>query len=175
MAGSVRTKREKTADESDFADLMRHHRAAWRVERIGWTIMALLLVATLLGAFGDGPLSHARSGSAQGLSVEYDRLLRSSAPSLYRFEASPSLARDGVIRLRFDGSLIENMELESIVPEPDQQEAGAGFTEFAFRVAPGDTPARFDFRFRPATFGRRAGDVSIAGAHAVPINQFVYP
>lgn len=174
MAGSA-TKREKTADESDFAALMRHHRAAWRVERIGWTIMALLLVATLLGAFGDGPLSHARSGSAQALSVEYDRLLRSSSPTMYRFEAHPSLAKDGVVRLRFDGPLIENMELESIVPEPDQQEAGPGFTEFAFRVSPGDTPARFDFRFRPATFGRSAGQVSIAGAHAVPIDQFVYP
>lgn len=175
MAGSATRKREKTADESDFADLMRHHRAAWRVERIGWTVMALLLAATLLGAFGDGPLSHARSGSAQGLSVEYDRLLRSSAPALYRFEANPSLARDGVIRLRFDGALIENMELESIVPEPEAQEAGPGFTEFAFRVAPGDRPAKFDFRFRPATFGHRTGGVSVAGAEAVRINQFVYP
>lgn len=113
---------------------MRHHRAAWRVERVGWVIIALLLAATLLGAFGGGPISHARSGSTQALAVEYDRLLRSHAPTEYRFQAHPSVATGGVVRLRIDNVLMDLMEVDSIVPAPDAQMGGVGYTEFAFLI-----------------------------------------
>jgi hypothetical protein len=153
---------------------MRHHRAAWRVERIGWLLMVLVLAATLLGVFGDGPLSHARSGSSQHLSVRYDRLLRSSAPAQYAFVANAAGASAGELRLRFDRSLMEDIELDSIVPQPETEDAGPDYTEFAFRVR-GNAPVNIDLRYRPATFGRRSGRVSVGGQHAVLIDQFVYP
>ncbi len=153
---------------------MRHHRSAWRVERIGWTVMALILVATLLGAFGDGPLSRARAGSA-ALSVEYDRLVRSSSPTQYRFRVSPAQAEQGRLRLRLDQSLVDRMELESIVPQPEHQTAGPDYAEFVFRLAPGERPVTIDMRYRPATFGRQRGSISVAGRDAVAIDQFVYP
>lgn len=159
----------------DIEDTMRHHRAAWRAERIGWTIMALLLLGALIGAFGDGPLSRARSGSPQSLSLQYDRLLRASAPSQYRFEAHPSTAPGGELRLRFDRALLEDIELESIVPQPEREEAGPDYTEFIFRTAPGPAPLKIDFRYRPTTFGLHGGRVSVGDAHAVTIDQFVYP
>jgi hypothetical protein len=161
--------------DEDYDKVMRHHHAAWRVERFAWFVIAVVLAATLAGAFGDGPLSQARVGSGRTFSVEYDRLLRSSAPALLRFHVHPSLRRDGVVRLRMDRSLVERMELESIVPEPLSQASGTGFTEFVFAVAPGTAPASIDLRYRPATFGRFRGEVSIAGADALVIDQFVYP
>jgi len=151
---------------------MRHHQSAWRVERIGWLLMALVLAATLLGIFGDGPLSHARSGSARHLSVRYDRLLRSSAPAQYAFVANAGGA--GELRLRFDRSLMEDIELDSVVPQPETEEAGPDYTEFVFRVR-GNAPVNIDFRYRAATFGRRSGRVSVDGQQAVLIDQFVYP
>lgn len=166
--------KRSTAVES-YDSVMRHHRSAWRIERYGWALIALVLVATLLGAFGDGPLSRARTGSAGTLSVEYDRLLRSSAPTEYRFQVHPSIASRGVLRLRFDRSLVDHMEMDSIIPAPEQQEAGPGYTQFTFRVAPAGSPVNIDFRFRPATFGPYAGRVSVDGAHPVLIDQFVYP
>lgn len=159
----------------DFERVMRHHRATWRVERIGWCVIALLLAATLLGLFGDGPLSRARAGSDETLSVEYDRLLRSSAPTQYRFRASPALAARGSLRLRFDQSLIEHMEVDSIVPQPEHQLSGPGYTEFIFLLNAGRRPATIDLRYRPATFGRQHGRVSVAGEHALVIDQFAYP
>jgi hypothetical protein len=167
--------RKRSVMVEDYDSVMRHHRAAWRVERIGWSLAALVLAATLLGAFGDGPLSRAEAGSPQTLVVEYDRLQRSSAPSEYSFRVNPAMAPDGLLRLRFDQSLVEDMELESIVPEAEVQQAGSGYTEFVFRVAPGTSPVAIEFRYRPATFGLRRGQVSVAGAHAVRINQFAYP
>lgn len=175
MARGVSAERKRTAAARSYDAVMRHHRRAWRIERVGWAVMALVLAATLLGAFGDGPMSRAQEGSARALSVEYDRLLRSSAPTEYRFQTHPSIANRGALRLRFDRSLVDLMELDSIIPAPEHQEAGPGYTDFIFSLAPGSSSARIDFRFRPATFGRHVGRVSVAGAHPVVIDQFVYP
>lgn len=161
--------------EEDYDKVMRHHRAAWRVERIAWFVIVVVLAATLAGAFGDGPLSQARVGSNRTFSVEYDRLLRSSAPALLRFHVQPSLRRDGVVRLRMDRTLLDRMEIESFVPEPVRQAGGRGYSEFVFELAPDAAPASIDLRYRPATFGRVRGEVSVAGGPALAIDQFVYP
>lgn len=136
--------------------------------------MALMLAAALLGVFGDGPVSRTRAGSGQTISVEYDRLLRASAPALYRFHVRPSLAGDGALHLRIDRALLDRMEFESITPQPEHQITGPGYGEFIFRLAPGDRAATIDIRFRPATFGRQQGRVSI-DAQTVVISQYVYP
>lgn len=159
----------------DHDEVMRHHRAAWRVERAGWAVMGLMLLAALLGLFGDGPMSRAHSGSARSLGIEYDRLVRSSAPTQYRFVVNPALATRGQLVLRFDRALVERMELESIVPEPEHQSAGADHTDFLFRIEPGAAPVHIDVRYRPATFGWQRGRISIAGAHTLVIGQFAYP
>lgn len=137
--------------------------------------MALVLLATLLGLFGDGILSRAQSGSLQTFSVSYDRLLRSSAPAQYRFRVNPAALDGDSLRLRISQSLVDRMEVESIVPQPTRQIAGPGYTEFVFAVMAGHRIAQVDFRYRPATFGRQRGTASIAGAHPLAIDQFVYP
>ena len=154
--------------------VMPHHRMAWRVERIGWTMFALAVLAALLGAFGGGPLSRVHAGGG-GLLVEYQRLQRSSAQNEYRFDVASSLARDGRLRLRFDQALLDDMELDSVIPEPAAVIAGKGHTEFVFHAAPEEGDARITFRYRPATFGRRAGTVETPGAPPVEIDQFIYP
>ncbi|QSX78904.1 hypothetical protein [Agrilutibacter solisilvae] len=154
---------------------MRHHRAAWRVERVGWAVGALALAATLLGAFGDGPLSHARRGSAGTLEVEYERLVRSSAPTALSIRVDPSVTPSGVLQLRIDQALVDRMEIDSIVPGPERQQAGPGYTQFLFNTAAGTTPAAIEFRFAPATFGKMRGGVSVEGRHRVLIEQYAYP
>lgn len=154
--------------------VMRHHRAGWRVERVGLAIIAIILMGALLGIFGDGPLSHGRSGSARAVSVEYERLLRASAPTEYRFHVDPSLATQGILDLRMDNSLVDLMQVDSIVPEPERQTAGPTYTAFSFRVEPG-TSVTVVFRLRAATFGRHEGQVVVQGAPALSIDHFIYP
>lgn len=154
---------------------MPHHRAAWRVERVGWTVMALALLGALLGVFGDGPLSRATVGSPSALTVEYDRFQRSSAPQMYRLRVHPSLVRRDSLTLRFNQSLVEDMELDSIVPEPESVRAAPGHTDFVFRVGTGKGPLAITFRFQPATFGRRSGTVRVEGAAPVEIEHYIYP
>jgi hypothetical protein len=50
-------------------------RRVWRVQRIGWLIIAAVIVAALLGVFGGGPLSRA-AVQGDGLRLEYERFAR---------------------------------------------------------------------------------------------------
>jgi hypothetical protein len=153
-----------------------HQRREWRIERIGWLVMAALLAAGLLGLLGYGPLSRARAGEAGTLSLEYDRLQRSSAPTEYRFDAAPSLARDGELRLRFDDTLLDEVEMQSIVPEPREVRSGPGYTEFVFAMDRTEGPsAHIQFQFEPATFGHVRGRVTADGAAPLVIDQIIYP
>ena len=67
------------------------------------------------------------------------------------------------------------MELDSVIPEPEAVIAGKDYTEFVFLAAPGGGQARVVFRFRPATFGHRAGRVEVPGAPPVAVDQLIYP
>lgn len=152
-----------------------HQRLEWRLERIGWAVMALLVLAGLLGLFGYGPVSRASAGDAATLSLDYDRFQRASAPSEYRFSASPALSGDGEVRLRFDGGLMDQVELDSVLPEPREVRAGPGYTEFAFATDGGDQPAEIVFQFRQATFGHVRGHVTAQGAPPLLVDQYVLP
>lgn len=153
-----------------------HSRREWRIERVGWAVMAILLAAGLLGLFGYGPLSQTIAGEPGKLTVTYDRLQRASAPSEYHFTVAPSLARDGMFRLRFDNVLLEEVEIQSIIPAPEHARSGPGYTEYEFAMAPAEgPPARIQFQFQQATFGHVRGNVSADGAAPLVIDQFILP
>ena len=178
MAASRRKQQSASAPEEALGldRVMPHHRAAWRVERIAWALSAIVLIAALLGLFGYGPVSRTTVGNVDALQIEYDRFQRSSAPADYQVTANASLARNGALRIRFDQSLIDRVEFDDIVPEPERVVAGNGYIEFIFNIAPGDeTRARIAFRFRPTTFGRRSGQVTTNGAPPVLLDQYIFP
>ncbi|MBP1472779.1 hypothetical protein J7I44_00570 [Frateuria sp. MAH-13] len=153
-----------------------HSRREWRIERVGWAVMAILLAAGLLGLLGYGPLSQANAGEPGKLTLAYDRLQRASAPSEYHFTVAPSLARDGVFRLRFDNALLDEVELQSIIPEPEHVRAGPGYTEYVFAMEAAEgSPARIQFQFEQATFGHVRGNVTADGAAPLVIDQFILP
>jgi hypothetical protein len=154
----------------------KYQQREWRFERAGWAVMGVLLIAGLLGLLGYGPLSRTQAGTPAGLMVTYDRMQRASAPTEYRFRVAQSLAHDGELRLRFDDALLDELELDSILPEPVQMRAGPGYTEFVFAMADaGESPARLQFQFKPATFGHVRGHVSTDGAEPLVIDQIIFP
>ena len=153
-----------------------YQRREWRFERAGWAVMVVLLLAGLLGLFGYGPLSRTRAGTQGTLMVSYDHLQRASAPTEYRFQAAPSLARNGQLRLRFDDALLDEVEMESILPEPVQMRAGPGYTEFVFAMDGTEGPsAHLQFQFKPATFGHVRGRIATEGAEPLVIDQIIFP
>lgn len=156
--------------------VMHRHRSAWRLERVSWALMALLLVSALLGVFGGGPVSHARSGSATAVELHYDRILRAAAPTEYRLEIQPGFAQGGTVDVHIDQQLVDVMEIASIVPEPESVTAGSGYTAFSFRVdADGRSPAHVVIAFQPATFGRFNGHLAVDGTAPLAVSHLILP
>jgi hypothetical protein len=136
--------------------------------------MALVLIASLLGAFGGGRLSRA-TASVPGVHLDYARLQRADAPAEYRFRAAPSLARGGVLTLRIARRLDDLMEIERIEPEPRESRTTAEGLEYDLQTRADGGPVEVMIRYRPLRFGRYRGEVQLGDAPPLPTDQFVYP
>jgi hypothetical protein len=147
-----------------------YQRREWAFERAGWVVMALIVVAALLGLFGDGPLSRTTTGN-EPLRLEYNRFVHRNAPE--RLRVSVAAAGDEV-RLWVSRGYLEQVELREVSPRPDRVEPAGDRDEFVFRVARPGRPFTVIFRVEPEALGSVAGRVGV-GDDAVDFRQFVYP
>ena len=148
-----------------------HERLEWRVQRIAWSVLALLLVAALSGGLGHGPLSDALARSDDGVvSVHHHRFERYQAPTQYDIRIAGAAARVTVL---LPGDVLRHMELERFEPEPRATRAVGEGMLLVFDAAPGrDTGVRVFFR--PERFGPLRADLRVQG-RVVRLRQFVYP
>lgn len=151
-------------------------RRSWRVERLGWALMALLLLAALLGLLGAGPLSTAEVRTADAaLVVRYERFVHREAPTELELHLVPVPSpADGLTRLWVGRDLAGALEVRSISPEPRSVEATADRVLYALAASgPGTVRVRLDVEPRRA--GRHSGRLGIVGGGEVALGQFVYP
>ncbi|HTU90761.1 MAG TPA: hypothetical protein VMF69_11850 [Gemmataceae bacterium] len=65
----------------------------WRIQRIIWGILVLLLLAGVAGVFGHGPLSEATiHPSGSQLQVRYDPLARRETPSILKLSNATAVS-----------------------------------------------------------------------------------
>lgn len=144
---------------------------SWRTQRVGWLLLAAVLVAALLGVFGSGPCSNA-SAVAGGLRVHYERFLRLQQAAVLAVEADAPTG--GELVLRFDGDYLRQQQLESVLPAPLRAEADAdGGIRFVFASA--RPRARVQFHLRPDAAGLLHGGVAAGDGAGVQFTQLVYP
>ncbi len=164
--------RFKTIGSLQLHEDLAHERREWKLQRVGWALMALALLAAVLGLFGHGPLSETASASADGaLTVRHQRFERYQAPSEYDIGALPALAAGGVLVLRVEPALLARIEIERFEPAPQQVRADGEALLFAFATVPGK-PARVRMFFRPKRSGRswrasrsgRSGSTSVSSS-----------
>ena len=71
----------KKTDGLEITEDMSFQNLTWKIQRIGWVIMFILVLLALLGLFGDGLLADTTAGSSEaGLSIEYPRYERAFSP-----------------------------------------------------------------------------------------------
>lgn len=145
---------------------------AWLVQRIGWALMFLVLLAALAGIFGGGYLSRVTAES-ENLKIEYDRFPRRLGTTMLKAQVTKADS-DGFARLWLDLSYMERFEIQEITPEPDNVRIEAGRLLYAFRAQPG-TPAEATFRLKAERPGSLHGRAGATGGSAVEIRHFIYP
>lgn len=152
-------------------------RKIWLAQRIGWAVMALVVVAALLGVFGGGPLSTAVAGERGGaLWVEHDRFARLGASYDLRVHWGPGQAdADGSVRVWVGLAFLQRHSIEHVSPQPQSVEAGEDRLIYVFKSADPAKGGSATFSFTTARAGRGDAAVGLPNGATVHFWQIVYP
>jgi hypothetical protein len=147
----------------------------WRIQRIGWGILAAIIAAALAGLLGPGPLSTTQAHSGQSLEVEYERFLRHGAQSELRVQVASAARSAGQVRVAISREYLSGLDLQQVTPSPSRVQSAGQSVVYVFERAAGPGPLHARFVFQPHKLGTRSGGIAIDDGSRVSIRQFTYP
>lgn len=155
---------------------MAFQRATWRMERIGWVLLAVLVLAALAGAAG-GPLV-AATARGEGVEVDHHRVERHGAANrlvIRAAQAGPDLT------LRIDRAFLDAFTLDVVTPSPQSTSAHAEGIDMTFAAStaagPAATagPATIHVDILPRALGPVTSRIGLAGRQPAALSQFILP
>ena len=153
-------------------DMVFQHKV-WRFERVGWYVLVLLVILTLLGLFSRGPLSSRELHSSDGsLSVEYEAFHRngSSNAMVIRLKGQPNT----VLEIALEGDWLEGFEVQALQPPP-LRSAAAGQGMRLWVQADERGQASLHLSLLGEGFGTYHSRIATAGGASVSFNPFIFP
>jgi hypothetical protein len=146
-----------------------------KADRIGWILMLLIVMAALLGFFGNGPIGVANTVDEEGnLVVEYNRFGRYGADLTLRVQVRKAAASQGEFQVWVSNEYLDGVKIDDISPAPDAAEALDGGILYRFLIEEGDLNASLDLT--GDSIGSLRGSVGLGGpTTAVHFTQFLYP
>jgi hypothetical protein len=151
-------------------------RRGWVFERVGWALMAIILLAAVLGLFGPGVLGPARAQSNDGmLGFEYHRFWRAQSPMQIRVTVRREAAQDGIVRLDLSRAFLDRVRVEQVVPATRREEVSGEFVTYDVAIAPEDSVSTILIHLMATRFGTVRGSVGLHGGDAVAFRQFIHP
>lgn len=103
------------------------HRKGWVIQRIGWVLMLVFLLAAVLGFFGEGPLSK-KQFHLGPIDVDYERFGRYEHEMELKFQSTG----ENIGSVSMPQDYVKNFKLSKIVPEPEKQIAASGYINYIF-------------------------------------------
>jgi hypothetical protein len=166
----------KRVGDLEIGEDIAHQETMWKVERAGWILMALLLIAALLGLLGPGPLSNATASDPGSLiRVEYERFVRHQAPVELRIHLGSASVHDGRVRLWLNREFITRAQIERIDPEPERTELDSHRFVYVLDTPKMEESSQAIIHFKPAGFGLTRVQLGLVGGPEVEFKQWVYP
>jgi hypothetical protein len=146
----------------------------WRFEKAAWALLAFVLLADALGAFGRGWLARADRRSADGtVRVRYERIERTGTPSNLTIDFGPSAVHDQKVRLFASESVVKELGAQRIIPQPTISEIGPGGITYTFPVT--GSPATATIALQPSFPGIHHIELHVSGAAPVRATIVVLP
>jgi len=150
------------------------HRWVWRLERIAWGFMLLIVVAALLGLFGRGLLSHGHLHAADGsLDLRYDRFVQVSSETV--IDISIPARESRLCSLWINRSYFDRVEIKQMIPNPRALELSGDGWLYTFGPGPAGKALPVRLLIVPRQAGGMEGCVNTGGRTTLCFQQFVYP
>jgi hypothetical protein len=156
----------KSSNKFPIDDEISLHRKGWIIQRVGWTLMFAFLIASILGLFGEGPLSR-KKVQIGNINVEYERFGR------YEHGMEIRLQSDGenIGTVSIPQAYLKSFRVGTIVPEPAKQVATAGSVQYQFEGIQNNIVS---FYLSPIERKTVEGMFQVNN-HPVTIKQTIYP
>jgi len=156
-------------------DLDFEHRS-WRVQRIGWVLFSLVLLAALLGLLGGpGPLSTTTAGEGSPLEVVYERFARHNNPTELMLQLQPGAVPGDEVRVWVNTQYLEAIQIERIEPEPNQVEISPQRITYVFPLSDSGAGGRVVLHLMPQAIGRHEVRMGVEGELEHRFTQIIYP
>lgn len=147
-------------------------RRAWRLQHIGWALIAVLVLVGAAGLFGNGPLSWA-TRSADSAAIEYERFIRRDSALTLKISI-PVPAGSAGAELSLPRRYLDSVRIASISPMPLKTVSGAETTTFVFSVDSPATALAVIIHGEATQIGMLDGELASGNAR-IPFHQFVWP
>ena len=150
-------------------------RRMWRVQRAGWAVFAIAILAAFTGFLGDGPLASTEARAGDDLTVSYDRIERHRSPSMLEITVATAAADGGTIELWLDRQYVDALGIERILPQPESVETDDRRISYTFEVDTSRPRAVISFDVLYQALGMQSGGVGISDGASVSYRQFILP
>ena len=159
---------ERVSTELEIDEQLDLHKKGWKAQRAGLMFMFILVLLAAAGLFGDGLLSKNKM-SGNNVTIEAERFYRYEARMKLKIKVMEAAGDQTVIS--FPSSYLKDLEIESIVPEPDANSISGNSVQYVFK---GKGNLSATFYFVPQKFGKLEGVVGV-NEHAFLLNHFIFP
>jgi hypothetical protein len=179
MPAEAAATRSDVDDGLEILEDMDYQQRSWRHERVGWVVLAAILVSAVLGAFSHGILGY-RSVSDDGrLTVAYEQVARRGGVTDLEVSVAPDALKSDRLQVHVSEHYLDRMDIEAITPEPAEMLADGDGVTFEFSIDDiDDRPAseivlRFDLR--PDQVGTADARIELVGQASVQFDQILLP
>lgn len=153
---------------------MRLQRIEWRIQRIGYLFLFTIVILGACGLFSKGMLSNKRVKSADGaLEVEYERFGRLASDMSMTIRIRPQ--QDGDFRLVLNGEEMDNFQIQSLQPQPQQAFSRGNALELYWSSPRYRDGATVWIGLQAQNPGRYPVTVTLDNKTSVQFTQWIYP
>ncbi len=154
----------------------------WRAQRVGWWGIALVLLASLLGVFGYGPLSSvSQSDAGATLRLDYERFLRVQSDAELSIQVRPDAKHPAEIALWVNRDYLNAFRVQQITPLPERTQVAPDRVILFFTVAGQNQPSanqqavEISFQLSALQMGWVSGTIGLENGPTLHFWHFVYP
>lgn len=160
----------------EISESVQFQEREWKVQRIAWTLLALLVLLALAGLFGTGPLSSASVADADGaLTVGYERFIRHDGRSTLSIDVTGDQASNNEIEVWLSNDYVDAFEVQNVTPQPADVISAGDRTIYVFAIDDPTSMLSVSFSLRPDDMGRVSGEAGVTGGPTVSFDQISYP
>jgi hypothetical protein len=167
---------DESTEKLDSSQHIKQQRREWLVERIGWGLIACIILAALLGGLGFGPLSSRDAASGDGsLRASFYAIERAQAGTKLELWREPDDGAAKEFDLAISRTFLDEVTLESLVPEPTKVAADGDHIVFTFSENDLTRGGKIVCRYKHNHCGVVKYEIAIVAHEPLRISQFVLP